>query len=156
MRIERELAAFLSSPVLQIIGTHDAAGRPDIGRGHGAAVDAAAGRIDVLFSRWLWPGTAANLSANGTMALTFARARDYAAYQIKGTAVLIDAGDLHLRVSHDYDAGIREALMAQGVASPLIDTWLTDRDPVVARVTVTEIFEQTPGPRAGRALAAAP
>jgi hypothetical protein len=152
MRIEHKLAVFLSSPVLQIIGTHDPVGRPDIGRGHGVTVDAAAGRVDLLFSRWLWPGTAANLTVNGSIALTFARPRDYAAYQIKGPATLIEADDPHLQVARDYGAAIREALAAQGVPSPLFEAMLTDRDPVVARVAVTEIFEQTPGPRAGRAL----
>jgi hypothetical protein len=152
MRIEHELAVFLSSPVLQIIGTHDPAGRPDIGRGQGAMVDAAAGRVDVLFSRWLWPGTAANLTANGAIALTFARARDYAAYQIKGPATLIEPTDVHRRVARDYGGAIRAALTAQGVPPTLIETWLTDRDALVARVAVTEVFEQTPGPRAGRAL----
>jgi hypothetical protein len=127
--------------------------RPEIGRGNGALVRAEPGVVDLLLSAWLWPATVRNLRINGTLAATFARPRDYAAFQIKGSATLLEPAADHLRVSADYTEAIREALMAQGLEARLIDTWLCDRELTVARVTVEQIYEQTPGPRAGRAVA---
>lgn len=152
MRLDDDLATFLQSPVMIIIGSHDAAGQPQVGRGHGALVDAVAGVVELLFSRWLWPGTAGNIAANGAIAVTFARPRDYAAYQIKGKATLLVPEPRHVQAAAAYDDAIRAALGAQGIPPPLIASWLSDRDPVVARIAVAEAFVQTPGPRAGLAL----
>ena len=153
MQLDEALSEFLVSPVMIIIGTHDAALRADIGRGNGALVQGESGVVDLLVSGWLWPGTVSNLRTTGAVAATFARPRDYAAYQIKGRAMLIEPKEEHLRVAADYSEAIREALVAQGLEGRLIDPWLCERDLCVARITVAEAFEQTPGPRAGRALA---
>jgi hypothetical protein len=156
MRLEQTLADFLASPVMIIIGSHDADCRPEIGRGNGAIVDARSDSVDLLFSRWLWPGTAHNIATNGAIAVTFARPRDYAAFQLKGNATLVTPTARHLRVSADYGVQIRQALAALGLVPQLMEPWLTDRDPLVARIAVAEVFEQTPGPRAGRAVQARP
>lgn len=154
MRLDDALSEFLASPVMIIIGTHDETLQPDIGRGSGTLVHADTGVVEVLLSSWLWPGTARNLRANGAFAATFARPRDYTAYQVKGRATVIEPQAEHRRVAADYAEAIREALMAQGMVAGLIDPWLSERELVVACVDVAQVYEQTPGPRAGRALSA--
>ena len=156
MRLDDALSEFLASPVMIIIGTHDEALRPEIGRGSGALVHAETDTVEVLLSSWLWPGTARNLRTNGAFAATFARPRDYAAYQVKGRATVIEPQAEHRRIAADYTEAIRETLMAQGLVARLIDPWLSERELVVACVSVAEVYEQTPGPRAGRALPASP
>ena len=155
MPLDPALTEFLTSPVMIIIATHGEALHPEIARGNGALARADSGTVDLVISGWLWPGTLRNLRAGSLIAATFARPRDYAAFQIKGTATLVEPQPEHLRLSAHYMNGIREALTAQGLEAPLIDPWLSDRDPAVARITVLEAYEQTPGPRAGRALGSA-
>lgn len=50
MKIGSDLATFLSSPVMIILGTCDVRGRPDIGRGVGARVDSEGGLLEVMLS----------------------------------------------------------------------------------------------------------
>src|SRR4051812_19006462 len=135
MRLDDALSEFLASPVMIIIGTHDEALRPEIGRGNGALVHVQSGKVEVLFSSWLWPGTARNLRANGGFAATFARPRDYAAFQLKGLATLMEPLAEHRHAAADYTEAIRETLIAQGLETRLIDPWLTERELVVACVT---------------------
>lgn len=152
MLIDRELAAFLTSPVMIIVGTSDQHGKPEIGRGVGAKVDAAAGAVELVLSAWQWPGTVENLRANGRVAVTFARPSDYVSYQVKGRATVrsVQAGDIVL--SEGYMAGIVAALGDLGLAPGLAAPWLTNREAVVARILLAEIYVQTPGPQAGTAL----
>src|SRR3569833_1882793 len=86
MQIDSELAAFLSSPVMIILGTCDAHGNPEIGRGIGARVDSSGAAVDVVVSSWQWPGTVANVRNSERAAITFARPSDYVTYQVKGRA----------------------------------------------------------------------
>src|SRR5262245_26107847 len=76
MRIDNELATFLSSPVMTILGTCDTHGSPEIGRGVGSRVDSETGLLEVVLSSWQWPGTVANVRSHGRAAVTFARPHD--------------------------------------------------------------------------------
>ena len=155
MRIDSELAAFLSSPVMIILGSRDAQGGPDIGRGVGARVDSEAGVLEVVLSGWQWPGTVANVRNSGRAAVTFARPHDYVTYQIKGSAqiVEIDAGALLL--SSRYIDEITAVLCELGLERRLIAHWLTQREAVVVRLPIESVFIQTPGSKAGHLIASA-
>ncbi|PZQ50378.1 MAG: hypothetical protein DI556_07425 [Rhodovulum sulfidophilum] len=153
MRVSEDLAGFIEGPILMTIGTRDAANRPMISRGTGGrAWDDRAG-VTVAISDWLWPECVANLRDNGMIAITFVRPDTYEAFQVKGRAEpRPPTADERLRAA-DY---IRRAtVMLRGLEIPpaLIATWLTDRDIVMADLTVDRVFEQTPGPRAGRVVA---
>lgn len=156
MQIENELANFLASPVMIIIGTSDTHGQSEIGRGAGAKVDADSGVIDLLFSGWQWPATVENLRANPRIAVTFARPNDYVSYQVKGRAALRDAGAEDIAISERYLTDMANVLVGLGMTRELVAPWLANREAVVARIHVDEIFVQTPGTEAGQKLGSRP
>lgn len=152
MQIKSELAEFLVSPVMIIIGTSDALGQSEIARGAGAMVHGSDGVVELVFSAWQWPATMANLQANGRIAVTFSRPTDYVSYQVKGLAELRNAGAADTALSDRYLAGMVQLFAALGLPRELIAPWLTNRDAVVARIRVSDIFVQTPGAHAGQRM----
>ena len=156
MRIDNELATFLSSPVMTILGTCDAQGSPEIGRGVGARVDSETGVLEVVLSSWQWPGTVANVRNNGRAAVTFARPHDYVTYQVKGPAQFVEPDAQALLLSSRYINDITVVLCQLGLERRQIDHWLTHREPVVVRLPIESVFIQTPGSKAGRLIASAP
>lgn len=150
MRIGDELAEFLTSPVMIILGTCDADGRPDIGRGVGARLDRSRGVVDVLVSGWQWPGTIANIRTQGRAAITFARPTDYVTYQLKGRAGVGEPDGGMLALSACYITAITASLCELGLSRQLIDGWLTHRDAVLLRMHADAVYVQTPGAKAGQ------
>jgi len=148
-----ELAAFLASPVMIIIGTCDAGKRPAIGRAVGAMVDAEAGIVELVVSAWQWPATVANLRNGSRIAVTFARPSDYVSYQAKGVASVRAAQPADLDRARRYMAAIIDVLAGLGLDRSLAAPWITEREAVVARLEVEAIFVQTPGARAGQPVA---
>jgi hypothetical protein len=148
MRIGDELARFVSGPVTIILGTVDAAGRAEIGRGLAGAV-VAEDAVEILLSRAQWAATADDVAATGRLAGTFTRPADYVSYQLKGSATLRAADAEDRARGEAYIAETRDAL---GLAPGLADQWLRAEDPVVLCLKVDAIFIQTPGRRAGAAL----
>ncbi|MBL6455786.1 hypothetical protein JMJ55_10660 [Belnapia sp. T6] len=151
--ISAELAAFLESPVMIILGT-GSAGVPEIGRGLGASVEGGGDALYVMVSAWQWPETVANARANGRIAATFARPADYVTYQVKGRVDLIapPTPALHACAMH-YAARIAEALAELGLSPEHTAPWRSDRDLAALRIRPAQVFVQTPGSRAGRLLA---
>jgi len=149
--IDSELAAFLESPVMIILGT-GGDGVPEIGRGVGAMVEDAA--LHVLVSAWQWPETVAQARAKGRIAVTFARASDYVTYQVKG---LVEQVATPTPAQRD-----RAARYAQAIAAALAETgqppertapWRSDQELVALRIRPEQVFVQTPGARAGELVA---
>lgn len=152
MQLSADLVGFLASPVMMIVGTCDAANRPSIARGSGAAVSVGVDTVSIFISRPQWPQTIANLRENGRMAITFARPSDYVSYQLKGKATLRDADATDIVRSERYTADMFAVLSNLGVAVDLATPWFARQDIVVAILEPAEIYVQTPGPRAGTAL----
>ncbi|OAP36648.1 hypothetical protein AU381_19370 [Sinorhizobium glycinis] len=150
--IEEDLASFIESPVMQIVGTADEALKPEIGRGAGAWASADRRRVFLVLSAWQWPGTVANLKANGRVAVTFARPADYVSYQVKGAATLQSAVADEIDRSARYLAEMVSTLMRLGIPAEVIAPWLSNRDPFLVGIEVSDIFLQTPGAKAGTRL----
>jgi hypothetical protein len=149
MRIDPDVAEFLESPVMIIVGTCGDGGRPAIGRAVGARVHGG-GVIELVVSAWQWPSTAANVRANGRIAATFARPSDYVSYQVKGAATLRAADAADLALSERYMTSIVAALALLGLERRLVAPWLTHRDAVVVLLAADTMFVQTPGKKAGQ------
>ena len=154
MQIESELGAFLTSPVMIILGTCDAHGSPDIGRGVGARIDGGGATVDVVVSSWQWPGTVANVRNSGRAAITFARPSDYVTYQVKGRAQIVEYDAAASAICSQYIPSITHVLCSLGLERRLIADWLTDRDAVLIRLCIEAVFVQTPGAKAGSPIAA--
>ncbi|NKN37554.1 hypothetical protein HFC70_14470 [Agrobacterium sp. a22-2] len=149
---QEEIAHFVQSPVMQIIGTADDQRRPEIGRGAGGWVSMERGIVEMVVSAWQWPGTITNLRQNGRVAVTFSRPSDYESYQIKGDAILRPANAEEIERSSRYLVDIVSTLMRLGLSAEIISPWLSNRDPMLIAIQVSSIFVQTPGAKAGTRL----
>lgn len=134
------------------IGTRDAEGRPTVARGSGVALSQDGTCATILISEFLWPDCIANLRDNGRVAATFVRPDSYRAFQVKGHALVRAVRDDELAQARDYVLMSRAFLVSLGVPGSMVDWWLTARDVVAADCGIERAFEQTPGPRAGRAI----
>jgi hypothetical protein len=152
MVIDAELASFMESAVMIIVGTCDNALRPQIGRAVGAIVDRATGGVDLIVSGWQWPETIANVRRNGRLAVTFARPSDYVSYQVKGRATVITAAASDRACAARYVRAMTAILVGNGLDVRVTAPWLVDREPVALRLVAEMIFVQTPGDRAGQRL----
>jgi hypothetical protein len=152
VKIDAELAGFLASPVMIIMGTCGDGNRPDIGRAVGASIDGETGRMRLVLSSWQWPRTVENLRKSGRAAVTFARPSDYVSYQVKGSATVQPPDPKDVAQSERYVAAILEVLTALGLDRRLALPWLGNRDLVVIAIDVEAVYVQTPGPKAGRQL----
>ncbi|MCJ8519429.1 hypothetical protein ABID21_002350 [Pseudorhizobium tarimense] len=144
-----EITDFIQGEVMIILGTCSRGKLPDIGRGVGCRVLAAGDTVEVLVSAWQWPGTVANLRDTGEVAVTFVRAADYRAYQIKGRATLVDCTPEHHGLCDRYIAAATAALADQGVPTAMTEMWLMPRDLVVAHIGIRSLSIKTPGADAG-------
>ena len=70
-------------------------------------------------------------------------------FQLKGPAAIRAVGGEDLARADRFMADARGALEELGVAPAIIAPWLTARGATVARLGVSEIYVQTPGPQAG-------
>lgn len=154
MQVDSALAAFLSSPVMIIVGTADHRGRPEIGRAVGCRAAPGAERLDLILCALHWPKTIANIEATARAAVTFSRPADYETFQLKGVATLRDAEPEDLALADRYMTGISFVLNQLGIPSSFSPTWLSTEGARVLSLEVEEIFVQTPGPRAGQAMEA--
>lgn len=152
MLIPQDLAAFMASPVMIILGTRDDTLVPEIARVIGAAVRREESCVELMVSEWQWPKTAANIRANGQLAVTFARPSDYVSYQVKGHATLVPTTAEHIILARWYMESMASTLGELGLDRRIVAPWLVDRDLVALRLSVQEIFVQTPGAKAGQLI----
>ena len=156
MLINQELAAFMASPVMIILGTRDASLAPEIARAVGSVVHQEEGCVDLVVSEWQWPKTVANVRANGQLAATFARPSDYVSYQVKGHATVVSATAEHITLARRYMESMASTLGELGLEQRIVAPWLVDRALVALRLSVAEIFVQTPGAKAGQLVGRLP
>ncbi|WP_138468584.1 pyridoxamine 5'-phosphate oxidase family protein [Poseidonocella sp. HB161398] len=156
MRIDDDLIDFFGQPLMCIIAAADSAGRPAAGRGIGFELLGDRETIDVIFSGWQWPEIARGIEETGRMAATFVSPSDYVSFQLKGMARMRATLDADLVRSEAFMAAATAELAGLGVAPHMILPWLTARGACVARLAVSEIYVQTPGPLAGMRAGTAP
>lgn len=149
MRLEDELLQFLAQPLMCILAGTDKTGRPCPGRGIGVDVLKDGETVDVMFSGWQWPRLEEAIRQTGRLAVTFVRPSDYVAFQLKGLGLMRDTQPDDVRSAEGFMAAAADELAALGVQRDVIAPWLTAREARVARLTVNEMYIQTPGQMAG-------
>ncbi|MBY5355960.1 hypothetical protein HFO94_20945 [Rhizobium leguminosarum] len=148
-----QLAEFIESPVMILFATRDEAGRPMIGRGSGVRFDRQSGYLHFLASHCQWPKAVGEALAGRPIATTFVRAADYKAFQIKGRVLEAEPADAAgLALGQAYVAEQLAQMLALGVTRMQLSSTLSDRELVCLTIEPQAIFEQTPGPGAGRRL----
>ena len=151
--IDRDLAGFLHDGVGIHIGTRNAQFEPNGARAISVKVDADGKHLDVFISDVAAARVLPDLEANGLAAVVFARPTDERACQVKGTFVAmrrVDEGE-RAAASVQWNAFL-DSLEYIGIPRVSANTWVSAAD-LVIRLKVTAIFEQTPGPDAGKTIA---
>ena len=151
-RLPDELADFVESGVSILVGTADDRLRPACMRALGARISHDRASVTVFLPEATARPTLTNLAANGRIAVAFSRPLDHRSIQIKGACLGTRPASHDDRSAQErYRAAYFEQLHAVGVARSVarrIAWWPS----VAVDVAVTELFEQTPGPAAGRRL----
>ena len=158
LSISDELKAFLQGPVSVLVGTRDSRRVPEITRAWGPSVSSDRKSISLCVPLATSYKTLDNLEGNGAIAVIFALPTNYLSYQAKGRYLASgepDVADLAMVDRH------REAFVAVneglGLARRHIETlWKAETETAAALVKIRfvpeQLFDQTPGPRAGRGL----
>ena len=156
VRLDDRLLDFFKRPLMCIIAVADEDRRPSAGRGVGFHVGEDRETIDVIFSSWQWPRLEPAIRQTGRAAVTFVSPSDYVSFQLKGLATMRDTEARDRDCAEHFMAKATGELEALGVPRGLIAPWLTAREARVARLSVGEIYVQTPGPLAGMLAGARP
>ncbi len=151
--IETGVARFIQGRVMILVATRNEAHRPMIGRCTGAQFDPQSGEISVLVSRSQWPQAVAWAQPGLPISTTYVKPDDYHAYQIKGLISEIrPATAVENAQGSRYVEDMLEILGDLGVTRLQLSSTLSDRDLMRVCFQPRDLFEQTPGPNAGRRL----
>ena len=151
--IDTELAAFLEEGIAIQLGTRNARFEPNGVRVVAVTVEGDGRHLVAYVPQMAAPEVLSDLEANGQAALVFARPPDERACQVKGTFT-------GARPATDDDRPVvlgqwerwRDRLGSIGYPRATSENWSVW--PCLAvRVRVQAIFDQTPGPSAGKPIA---
>ncbi|MGO7017111.1 hypothetical protein ACCT03_33640 [Rhizobium johnstonii] len=146
-----QLRELLSDPVMLIFSTEKSTLWPSIGRGLGLrSFDDHT--LDLFFSQSRYPDVLPEFPRKSRMAVTVTRLRDYRSYQFKGPALLMGLDPEDVSFVSDYRTKILHFFQAAGATPNAIDEWIGGESLLKARILVSEMYEQTPGLRAGKAV----
>ena len=152
--IQGEVAALLQSPCSLIVGTVDASGLPAAARGMGLELVDGGAKLRLYLSD---AATTAidNLRTTRAIALTGTEVSTLVSIQVKGRATSVDAGtEADARFANAYlDAFFRAVHDTDGTDIALLER-MRPHGHVAVVFDVDEIYDQTPGPNAGRAISA--
>ncbi len=150
--IPTDLVDFLTGGVSVLVGTRDAALRPEATRGVGFVIAPERTRATVYLNEQASARALANLADNGRIAVGVSRPMDNLTLQLKGRCVDVARGDAVDRsVPERYHAVYMEQLYIVGLPRSIV-TRFSVWPAVAVTFDVLDIFVQTPGPEAGRRL----
>jgi hypothetical protein len=150
--IPDSIIKLLETGVSILVGTRDTSLLPECTRAWGIHVAPGRHAVRIFLSETFAGKTIDNLRENGMIAVTCTRPTDHITCQLKGRVRKIRAltpaeRDRCRRWHRDFAVELR----AVGVPASLPEGWIVE--PTVAvEFAVSEIFDQTPGPGAGRKI----
>ena len=139
-----------------LVATHDANLRPNQTRAFGCLIDPATDTLDILISAPQATALLADIRANGAIAAVFCRPSSSQALQIKAIgADTTDATAKHMQAARQYRDNMIAEIQPLGFRAEMLGAVFTveANDLTVIRCRPHVVFEQTPGPNAGNALA---
>lgn len=152
-KLSPELIAFLHGGVAASVATRDAENRPSATRGWGPLVAEDGWSLTLCVVAPPGSATRANPEQNGAIAVGFSPPTIARAVQVKGFAVGMgeaEREDLE-RAARHFEAFLAE-VETIGFALELARQIYDEADLVSVRMSIEEVFDQTPGPTAGRRL----
>lgn len=155
--IPSELRSLVDVGCAVVIGSGDADGAPDAVRGHACSFEPSSGTGEVL-RVGLVAGVSDRLIANARatkhVTVCITRMTDYTSYQVKGRALeVIPPTDADRAWGRRWVRMYIQAARRVGCGAPAEQ--FTPEIRHVLRLAVSEVFLQTPGPRAGTKVSGA-
>lgn len=156
--IDDELKTFLEGPLSVLVGTRDSRLVPEITRGWGPRISEDRRRISLCVPAATSGKTLDNLEANGEIAATFSLPTSYRTFQLKGHHAGFaepDSMDLEAVERHrEAFARVNERL---GQPRRQVEAfWRSEIETSAKLVKIffvpEQVFDQTPGPGAGKKL----
>ncbi len=153
-RLTEALVELLESGVSMAAGTCGAELEPECVRGLGAHVSPDRRRVTLLLNGALCERLRCHVADNPRIAVAFSRIHDHHTIQLKGRVLSIRDGDEDDEAAvARYLVAFAEQLALAGLPRSVVRQ--VRCCPCIAlTLVVEEIFDQTPGPEAGRRLAA--
>lgn len=152
VEIPKDLVELLTSGVSILVATRNADLVPEAVRAYAAVVAPDRRRVDLVVPNGLGDRTIANLRDNGRIAVAFSRAIDDVSVQVKGSCVAIrPATEEDRAIVERFRAAYIEGLYLIGMPRSLTGRFRALPGTIVG-FDVSEVFNQTPGPRAGERI----
>ena len=148
--IPQSIVVLLETGVSVMVGTRDASLMPECTRAWGIRVASDRGAATVLLAETFAGKTIENLRENGQIAVTCTRPTDHITCQLKGQVRSIKrVASAERDLSRRWHREFMAELTAIGVPPKLSEAWIAE--PTLAvEFAVTDVFDQTPGPGAGK------
>jgi len=151
--LDPAVVEFIHGGVAVGVATRDDDLRPEFARGWGPRVSADTRSLSLCVAAPEGSRVRANLEQNGALAVGFSPPTIARAVQVKGVATVVgepDAADLE-RVERHVGLFIAEAERV-GAPAELSRRMFVGTGLVAVAFSIDEVFDQTPGPTAGRRL----
>lgn len=150
--IPDSVVALLQTGISVMIGTRDASLMPECTRAWGIHIAGDRRTVTIFLSKAIAGKTIQNLRENGKLAVTCTRPTDHITCQLKGQVrSMKPVTSVDRETSKRWHREFMAELTAIGVPSTLCEAWIAE--PTVAvKMTVTDVFDQTPGPGAGKQI----
>ena len=151
-----ELVDYMESGVSLLVGSRDALLRPASARGFGIEIDALGCTATVFLPAAGADLTLSNLRDNGQIALTFSRGLDHRSLQVKGLVLSIrETDERQQRLQARYFELFYEGLVFIGQQHKVLRR-VRYSPSYAVQFQIASMFDQTPGPGAGRIASVAP
>jgi hypothetical protein len=137
--------------VAVIVATVGPDGRPAITRGWGPLYDTESRTLTIALTAPAGSATLTNLEANGAIAVTGSQPLTYRTVQVKGVVDHVEAPSEQDRArAHEHLQRFVSDVIQLGITSEADSLFLGDLRTVTFEAR--ELYDQTPGPDAGRSL----
>lgn len=152
MKIGEGVRQLIAEGTATVIATCDEALRPALTRGWAVAVSTDGGELTLCLEAADGSPTRTNLEASGAVAITCSRPTTYRTVQVKGEVAAVEEP-----TAEQLEAVARHAAAFSAEVEPLglpprAGERLLGGGLVAVRVRPLEVFDQTPGPKAGTRL----
>jgi hypothetical protein len=148
-------AMFLSGPIAINVASHDADLVPSIARAYGCRISSDRRQVAVFVSTMRSRELLRDLRAGSPIAVVFTRPKTHATLQLKGTrAEILPLAPGDREIIRAYGAAFAGEIRDLGFADHFTRAMLApaEEDALAVVFTPAAMFEQTPGPVAGKRL----
>lgn len=157
--LDADQARFLSGPVAINVASHDPSMTPSVARAYGCRLAGDLRRLTVFVSALRSRVLLRDLGAGAPIAVVFTRPRSHQTLQVKGACADLSApAPDDLAIMHAYGEAFGAEIRALGCADYFVRalTAPVDEEAVALTFAPAAVYEQTPGPDAGRRLESPP